>query len=291
MKDSYQSQIQDLKRQMQHSKPYRGVIAERRIRMLKNQVDRQREKHFHGRPLLRNADDDFEEDIADVEFAPREQLLHASLSTLESLGRHSVALEHSYKHTGKAGAYPSELYLQGALWIGRNFVMVAEEMTEAIDFLRSRILKEITAISEDRSDPQRSANRLSLLAGSTVTEAVEITNRYKHRSREILQGIAQLRPGDYSAMSLFLQNLPIDSLLERPNLTSSYGAVESKHHRPPSGAKKQATSASRDASPAKRPASDCFVATAASTEMGSTSYLSLQSPARRGQTSSRVGWK
>ena len=142
---------------------------------------------MHGRPLLRDADDDFDEDIAEVEHAPREQLLHASLSTLESIGRHSAALEYSYKNTGKTGAYPAELYLQGAIWLGRNFVMVSEEMSEAMEYFRVKVLKEINSISDDHDDIQRTCNRLSLLAGSTVTEAVEITGRYKHRSRDILQ--------------------------------------------------------------------------------------------------------
>lgn len=103
------------------------------------------------------------------------------------------------------------------------------------------------AINEDRSDTQRLTNRLSLLVGSLVTEAVEITSRYKVRARDILQGASSLKPGDYTGMSLFLQNLPIDSLLERPNLTSSYGAVS----KPPSGRPKSAAVISRSQSSVK----------------------------------------
>lgn len=214
--------------------------------MLKSQVDREREKKLHGRPMIRNAEDDWEEDIRDAQEAPREQLLHASLSTLETLGRHNVVNAAapdstlSYKSTGKTKAYPPELYLQGALWLGRNFVMLSEEMVEQMEFFRAKVLREITAIGEDYSDPQRSSNRLSLLAGSTVTESVEITTKYKYRAREMLQGAASIKPGDYNAMQLFLQNLPIDSLLDhKSNLTTSYGAYDKYLDNPRSSAPKQ----------------------------------------------------
>ena len=233
VKDAYLIQIQDLKRQIQNSKPYRGVIAERRIRMLKNQVDKERGKKLQGRPLIRNVEDDWDEDVEFTQDAPREQLLHASLSTLETMGRHALVTSEdlSYRGTGKTGMYPHELYLQGALWLGRNFVMLSEEMVEQMEIFRSRVLQEINSILEDASDSQTSVNRLSLLAGSTVTESVEISNRHKYRSREMLSGAASIKPGDYQAMNLFLRNLPIDSLLEKSNFTSSFGAVDGSSFR------------------------------------------------------------
>lgn len=146
VKKAYITKIQELQRKLSNAKPYRGVIAEQRIRMLKSQVDREREKHLHGRPLLKDADDDYAEDVADVAHAPQEQLLHASLSTLETIGRHSLAHshDHSYKHTGKTGGYPSELYLHGATWLGRNFLMVSEEMAETMEHFRAKALRELT---------------------------------------------------------------------------------------------------------------------------------------------------
>jgi hypothetical protein len=135
-------------------------------------------------------------------------------------------MDHSYRTTGKTGVFPSEHYLQGAMWLGRNFVMISEEMSEALEFFRTKVLREISSVTEDRSDLMRCVNRLSLLAGSTVAEAVEITSRYKTRAREILRGASSIRAGDNQAMSLFLRNLPIDSILEKSNLTTSYGAVE-----------------------------------------------------------------
>jgi len=220
--------------------------------MLKSQVEKERGKklkvcnfvvedskfrmiviRFQGKPIFRDAEEDRAEEVVEMNEAPREQLLHASLSTLETMGRHikQSAMDHSYRQTGKAGVFPSDLYLQGALWLGRNFVMVSEEMGEAMEFFRTKVLREISAVTDDRSDLIRCVNRLSLLAGSTVTEAVEITGRYKGRAREILRGASTIRPGDYQAMSLFLKNLPIDSILEKSNLTTSYGAVESRYTR------------------------------------------------------------
>jgi hypothetical protein len=149
------------------------------------------------------------------------------------MGRHlkQNTLDHSYRVTGKAGVFPSELYLQGAMWLGRNFVMISEEMGEAMEFFRTKVLREISAVTEDRSDLNRSLNRLALLAGSTVAEAVEITSRYKGRARDVLRGASGLKAGDHQGMNLFLRNLPIDSILERSNLTHSYGAVESRTQR------------------------------------------------------------
>lgn len=46
IREAYITQIQDLRRQIQHAKPYRGVIAEKKIRMLKSQVDKERGKRF-----------------------------------------------------------------------------------------------------------------------------------------------------------------------------------------------------------------------------------------------------
>ena len=43
----------------------------------------------------------------------------------------------------KVDRHPSELYLRGALWLGRNFTMVIEDLAEALDFFRSRFLSEV----------------------------------------------------------------------------------------------------------------------------------------------------
>ena len=139
-------------------------------------------------------------------------------------------LDQSYRAMSRSGRgsgkYPTEEYLQGAMWLGRNLVMLNEEMSERMESFRSKVLKEISYINEDKADQVRTTNRLSLLAGSSTTEAVEIAMRFNQRTRDILQGVSAIQPGDISAMQLFLQNLPIDSLLEKSNLTSSYGAVE-----------------------------------------------------------------
>ena len=43
----------------------------------------------------------------------------------------------------KVDRHPSELYLRGALWLGRNITMVIEDLAEALDFFRSRFLSEV----------------------------------------------------------------------------------------------------------------------------------------------------
>ena len=149
------------------------------------------------------------------------------------MGRHMQSqngiLDQSQRTNGKFGPFPSEVYLHGAIWLGRNYVMISEEMAESMEFFRNKVLREITSVSDDKYDLQRCVNRLCLLSGSIVTEAIEISNRYKLRAKDILHGASALKPGDTSGMNLFLRNLPIDSIMERTNLSSNYGAVESRH--------------------------------------------------------------
>jgi hypothetical protein len=54
VKDKYASTIADLKRQLAMSKPYHGVMAERKIRCLSGQVRTIQEKKLKGRPKLWN---------------------------------------------------------------------------------------------------------------------------------------------------------------------------------------------------------------------------------------------
>ena len=89
------------------------------------------------------------------------------MSSLESLGKHVTSQVE--RQLRKEGAdHPSESYLSGALWLGRNLCMVSEELNEAMEHFRSRYLAEVGAASMD-SDMKRKAHRLSLLAGSGVT--------------------------------------------------------------------------------------------------------------------------
>ena len=83
--------------------------------------------------------------------------------------------------------HPSEAYLAGAMWIGRNLCMLSEELAESMEHFRSRYLREVSAAAGD-SDIKRAAHRLQLLSGSGVTEAVGLVTKAKLRGREILQG-------------------------------------------------------------------------------------------------------
>lgn len=88
--------------------------------------------------------------------------------------------------TTSSGAIPSEPYLRGAVWLGRNFVMLIEELSDAMDSLRKKSLAEVTQAAGD-VDAHRGMQRLSLVAGSSVNEAMLLTGRSKARAREILK--------------------------------------------------------------------------------------------------------
>lgn len=108
-----------------------------------------------------------------------------------SHSRDHSAMFHSHSRSrgggfGGDGQYPSESYLRGALWLGRNLTMVSEDLADAMDAFRTKYLGEVTAASQD-TDSRRSAYRLALLASSGVNEAHGLASRSRLRTREILQ--------------------------------------------------------------------------------------------------------
>jgi hypothetical protein len=132
-----------------------------------------------------------------VEDVAAEKLLEASLISLEAIGRQrasgvSRAVTAGVGDRNGAGGndfdgrYPSESYLSGAIWIGRNFMMVAEELADSLDIFRNKQLVEVAAAAQD-SDAKRSAHRLNLLAAAGITEAVALANTSKSRARQIFQ--------------------------------------------------------------------------------------------------------
>ena len=81
---------------------------------------------------------------------------------------------------------PSEEYLRGALWLGRNFVAIVEELATQIEQQRLKCLRDINSAIQD-SDKIRACNRLSLITNSIVTEYTALIQKTSYRSREILQ--------------------------------------------------------------------------------------------------------
>jgi hypothetical protein len=253
---------------------YKGVIAERQIRLLKSQVSEQRNKGLTGRArrsleegaleLMTFEEQDQDDDAgalagllshrerrpckvaqrasqhqtASVALVSTEKLLEASLHSLEKMGRkmhlsaggaaggggsgllgsslnmsqysgggdffldepegdrsrsflNQSSSSHGYRQPGHAAGgnddqYPSESYLRGALWLGRNLTMVSEDLSDAVDAFRTKYLHEIAAASQD-TDSRRSAHRLALLASSGVTEAHSLAAKSRLKTREILQ--------------------------------------------------------------------------------------------------------
>ena len=242
-------------------RPYKGVIAERQIRRLKNQVKGERLKHISGRPRSSldmsagragerfESQDQLDEEefqqsqclapherrlckvvgraksasAAGVDVVSTEKLLEASLQSLESLGRqmhvagsNSISMGYgggddgddvnlslsrsqqgyarsptSVSTAGAAGAqqnqpYPNDSYLRGAMWLGRNFTIISEELAEDMDAFRTKFTAEVAVATQD-TDARRCCNRLSLLANSGVTQAHSMTNKARIKIRDILQ--------------------------------------------------------------------------------------------------------
>jgi len=244
LKAFYDGQISDLKRQLANLKPYRGVIAETHIRRLKSQVQSEHNKQLKGRSKKTlEASDNYFDDYDDndsinethtvrgrlceqtlskkgggsVVTVSKAKLLEASLLSLETLGRqrYTGAPDGDSGFPQGSNAHPSEAYLRGALWLGRNLAMVIEELAEGLDYFRSKHLTEVATASSDL-DLKRSRHRLNLLALSSINEAFALTNKSRIRARDILQGTASLSNGDLSTFQEFLRTLPIESSLQPP---------------------------------------------------------------------------
>jgi len=280
VKQVLSQEIEDLKRQLSQSKPYKGVIAERQIRRLRSQVKGERRKHLVGRPRgslddmdygglrgqrFESGDQDDTKSLpaggaggrrlckivnrakhtgaASVDVVSTEKLLEASLYSLESMGRQinvtaansthgassmldessgimspsaAMSTHQSFASPTAAasagGSYPNESYLRGAMWLGRNFTILSEELAEEMDTFRTKFMGEVSSASQD-TDLRRCCHRLTLLANSGITQAHSMTHKSRQKVREILQGASSLKPGDSHGFKALLRTLPIESAL------------------------------------------------------------------------------
>jgi hypothetical protein len=157
-----------------------------------------------------------------------EKLLEASLMSLETIGRQRASHkgqqgninERASSNINNDDSFPSEKYLSGALWIGRNLTLIVEELADSLDNYRNKHLMEVAAASNDH-DFKRSSHRLNLLAGAGITEALSLINTTRTRARNVLQGAASILPGDSQAFKAYLKLLPIEAAIDRADSTPS----------------------------------------------------------------------
>jgi len=276
VREIYDKQIKDLKRQLANAKPYKGVMAEKQIRRLQSIVKDDRRKSLKGKPKAIDQrindydDDDFNEDDNIDDLPPHhrrpcmiksdsqigskinsklgskvgnkldsqsnrlnnasaQKLLEASLISLETLGRQVVKSTGSNnvnlsmnliddKSNTNLSIYPSETYLRGALWLGRNITMLLEDLSESLDVLRIKHLSDISSASHDL-DYKRGVHRLSILAISTINEVLARVNKAKLRSKEIITGTSKVKPGDSETFQSFLTTLPMESAITSSSIS------------------------------------------------------------------------
>ena len=93
--------------------------------------------------------------------AAKEKLLNASLNSSDTACRHSQSFEaesksekrrrrrsaredeNNYMSSTERTAHPSEPYLRGALWLGRNISMVIQQLAESLDAYWSKFLSKV----------------------------------------------------------------------------------------------------------------------------------------------------
>ena len=118
-----------------------------------------------------------------------DHLLNASLNSLENLGRHLESKRADETVTGgykASGSYPTVDFLNGALWLGRNLSMAAEDAVESVDSFKTKFLRDIGDAMQD-PDPERSVKRLHLLGGTGMAEVSSVVHRASTRIRDMLK--------------------------------------------------------------------------------------------------------
>ena len=149
------------------------------------------------------------------------KLLESSLCSLEKMGQqmtiqnsvrnHKMDLvRQSLSHEGEV--YPSEAYLQGALWLGRNCAVLVDELFDSIETLKSQHLADLRIAVNDPK-LSRAVSRLHLSGTSLITDMVTTVERYRIRRKDIVREASRLVPGRIDMLEEFTNTLPIDSMI------------------------------------------------------------------------------
>lgn len=144
----------------------------------------------HSRRLCRRTHTTGDKNITEVS---TQKLLQASLASLQSIN-HQLTPMYDFeisdgqqkKEIDDGSEYPSKSYLRGALWIGRNMVLLAEEMVEQVEDFKLKFLNDIQDIGKD-NDLKRLIKRLTLHATTGIHNICNVVSHAKSQIRDILQ--------------------------------------------------------------------------------------------------------
>jgi hypothetical protein len=192
--------------QQEKTKNYSKIVVKKSKQNFEEEDDEDTDLPPHHRRLCMKTNnisdnkDQFRK--SSVQTVSTEKLLEASLQSLETIGRQTklssstsnlngLKKNESYQaitRNSKNGKFtgPSEEYLRGALWLGRNLTMLTEELADTIDNFRAKHTTEVEHAKSD-TDIARSCHRLNLLAGTGLTETLSLVSLTRVRAREILQ--------------------------------------------------------------------------------------------------------
>lgn len=169
----------------------------------------------HERRLCRIVNRAKSAGAAPVNVVTTEKLLEASLTSLETMGRQMYVAganstmmgvddngdmdassmgQSQYLSSAQntSQVYPNDSYLRGAMWLGRNFTILSEELADEMSEFRTKFMAEVAVAGQD-TDVRRCAHRLTLLANSGITQAHSMTVKSSSKVREILQ-VSTLSP-------------------------------------------------------------------------------------------------
>lgn len=109
--------------------------------------------------------------------------------------------------------HPTEQYLKGALWLGRNLSILIQDSIDKMEAFRTYHLSAVAKASLDK-DLQSAAHRLALLCSSGVSEALHFANQTKKKTKGIIDALSSVSPGDVGAYAKVSAQLPIDAAFE-----------------------------------------------------------------------------
>lgn len=158
---------------------------------------------------------------ANISTVSTEKLLESSLISLEKLGQHNAnqaiirghemsLIRQSRSSQDGEQKNPSEAFLRGAVWLGRNCSALMDELADSLDNLKSSHLSDVLDAVRD-PDMNRAVSRLHILTTSLLTEIYTTAIRFKLRCKDVVKDASRLIPGRKDLLDEFMSTLPLES--------------------------------------------------------------------------------
>lgn len=106
--------------------------------------------------------------------------------------------------------FPSESFLTGALWFGKNLVLLTEKASEEVEAIRSLLVADL------EYDVNKSTVELRQETREQARNMSGIVDALAKRAKHYLKGLATLEPGDQWRFHEYQSKLPLESVFVKP---------------------------------------------------------------------------